>query len=275
MVTTTEILPCPVLQTYVRCYTLREFGTMGTDFSKPLPANHEFMLAFTVRGDLYTYNTVYKGLKPESRQHIIGLQTASKGIVIFNGDVKLFTIQFRPNGFYQLFGIPSQSITDNIFDTSDIIPNGTTLYNEQLCEAIDLLEMKKISDKFLLSHLVKNKNSDPYHSITSTSSLIFANNGNVNIKSLANEANMSLKRFEIKFTEQVGIPPKLFARITRFNHALMVKMRNMSKSWTDISNLCGYYDQMHFIKEFKEFAGDSPANFYKITPLPYEDYKKQ
>lgn len=275
MVTTTEILPCPALQTYVRCYTLREFDTMGTNFSKPLPANHEFILSFILKGSLYTSNTLYKDLKLTSKYHIVGLQTASKGILIFNGDVRFFTIQFKPNGFYRLFGIPSQLITDNVFEPSDIIPHGLANYIEQLNEAMNLSEMKKFTDKFLMSHLINCKVSDPYFSITSTSSLIFKNHGNVNIKSLAYEANMSLKRFEVKFTEQVGVPPKLYARITRFNYALLMKVQNILKNWTDISHRSGYYDQMHFIKEFKEFAGDSPGNFYKTTPLPYEDYRKQ
>jgi AraC-like DNA-binding protein len=135
--------------------------------------------------------------------------------------------------------------------------------------------MRRVTDKFLLYHLVSSKTSDTYHSISSTSSLIFKNHGDVNIKDLAYEANMSLKRFELKFTEQVGVPPKLYARITRFNYALLLKIQNILKNWTDISHRSGYYDQMHFIKDFKEFAGDSPGNFYKTTPLPDEDYRKQ
>lgn len=275
MVTTTEILPCPSLQAYIRCYTLREFNTMGADFLKPLPANHEFTMAFTLRGSLYTYDTIYKNLAPTSTKHIIGLQTSSKGIAIFNGGVKLFSIQFRPNGFYRLFSLPSHLITNNVFETLDILPDGLETYDEQLNEALNLSEMKKLTDKFLLSYLANSKAPDPYHSITSTSSLIFANHGNVNIKSLAYEANMSLKRFEVKFAEQVGVPPKLYARITRFNYALLMKVQNALKSWTDISHRSGYYDQMHFIKDFKEFAGDSPGNYYKTTPLPYENYRKQ
>lgn len=268
MVTTTEILPCPPLQTYIRCYTLREFNTMGADFLKPLPANHEVSMAFTLRGSLYTYHTIYKNIAPTSTKHILGLQTSPKGTAIFKGDVKFFSIQFRPNGFYRLFGIPSHLMTNNVFETFDVIPDGLETYNEQLNEVIDLTEMKKITDKFFLSHLVNSKRQEADDSITSTSSLIFQNHGNVNIKSLASQANMSLKRFEVKFTEQGGVPPKLYARITRFNYALLMKVQNILKNWTDISHKCGYYDQMHFIKAFKEFAGDSPGNFYKTTPLP-------
>lgn len=274
MVTTTEILPAPVLQNYVRCYTLREFNTMSANLSKPLPAVHEFSITFLLSGSLYTGDTHFKNLAPAAKEYIIGLQTELKGVAIFNGEVKLFSIQFQPSGFTNLFGIPSKLITDNIFTACDII-DGVHVYKEQLNEALTLYEIKKLTDKFLTSFLFEHKAGDPYHSITSTSSSIVEQRGNVNIKDLAYQANMSLKRFEVRFTEQVGISPKLFARITRFNYALIFIMKNTSKSWSDVAYHCGYYDQMHFIKEFKEFAGNTPANFYKKTPLPIENFKIQ
>lgn len=272
MVTTTEILPCPALQSYVRCYTLREFDTMGADFMKPLPANHEFTIAFTLSGALSAGDTNYKDIISGSRKHIIGLQTAFNGSVIFNGYVRLFTIQFKPNGFYKLFNIPLNLLTDHIYKASDIMNKNMTIYNEQLNEAKDLTTMKNCTDELLLSHLISSKANDPYNGITSASALIFRNPFTVNIKRLAYEANMSMRSFELKFTRQVGLPPKLFARITRFNYALLMKIQDSSKNWTDISHKCGYYDQMHFIKEFKQFAGDTPVNFYKETPLPEENY---
>lgn len=274
MVITTEILPCPALQSYVRCYTLREFNTGGADFIKPLPANHEFTMAFTLSGSLSAVDTSYRDIVAGSRKHIIGLQTAFSGSVIFTGKVRLFTIQFRPNGFFKLFGIPLNLMTDNFYEASDVIDKGMRIYNERLNEAGDLIMMKILTDEFLLKHLIKSKANDPYNSITAASAFLFENSARVNIKRLAYEANMSLRTFELKFTRQVGIPPKLFARITRFNYALLIKIRNISTSWTEISHKCGYYDQMHFIKEFKQFAGDTPLNFYKTTPLPSEDYRK-
>jgi len=275
MITATEILPCPALQPYIRCYTLREFNKLSTYVSKPVPANHEFRITFNLKGSCYYQDTVYKDLRPASKQHIFGLQTGSTGKVVLDGDIKFFSISFKPNGFYQLFGIPSHLVTNNALELSDIIKKGLDTYNDQLEPELNLSEMKILTDKFLMMHLLQSKATDPHHSITSTSLLIYKSYGNVNIKSLAYEANMSLKRFETRFTEQVGIPPKIFARLTRFNYALFIKMQNIDKSWTDISHQCGYYDQMHFIKEFKEFAGDSPGNFYKKTPPPYEEYRHQ
>jgi len=270
MVTTTEILPCPVLQSYVRCYTLREFDTMGADFMKPLPANHEVIMSFILSGSLDTAGLACTDVIPGSGKYITGLQTAYFGSLIYNGNIRFFTIQFRPNGFYKLFNIPLDLITQKIYEASDVI-GGIRTYSERLHEAEDLITLKNCSDEFLLEHLVKSKANDPYNSITSASALLFRN-PNINIKKLAYEANMNLKSFELKFTRQVGLPPKLFARITRFNYALLMKTKNTLKNWTDIAHKCGYYDQMHFIKEFKQFAGDTPVNFYKETPLPRENY---
>lgn len=274
MVVTTEILPCPAIQPYVRCYTLREFDTAGSDFLKPLPANHEFTLAFTLTGSLSTAKTSFGDNISGSQQHLIGLQTAYKGSVIFNGNVKLFTMQFTPNGFYRLFNLPVSLLTDKIYKISDIINKGISVYIEHLNEAKDITALKGLTDHFLLSCLAKSKKTDPNNSITSASSLIFEKQGNINIKNLAYEANMCLRTFELRFTEQVGISPKMYARLTRFNQAILIRIKNKLTSWTDISHQCGYYDQMHFIKEFKQFAGDSPSNFYKSTPLPFEDYRK-
>jgi AraC-like DNA-binding protein len=273
MVITTEILPCPAIQSFVRCYTLREFNTAGSDFLKPLPANHEFTLAFTLSGSLSTTKTSFGDIISGS-QHIFGLQTSYKGCIVFNGNIRLFTIQFRPNGFYKLFNIPAGLLTNKTYKLSDIINKGIPLYIERLNEASDISTLRSLTDTLLLSYLSKSKKTDPNSSITFASSLLFQNQGNVNIRKLAYDANMCLRTFEQRFTEQVGISPKMYARLTRFNHAILIRIKNTSTSWTDISYQCGYYDQMHFIKEFKQFAGESPSNFYKSTPLPSEDYRE-
>jgi len=274
MVITTEILPCPAIQPFIRCYTLREFDTAGSDFLKPLPANHEFTLAFALSGSLSTTKTSFGDIISGSHQYIVGLQTSYKGSLVFNGNIRFFTIQFRPNGFYKVFNMPAGLLTDKTYKLSDIINKGMSAYIERINEASDISTLKSLTDNLLLSFLAKSKKTDPNNSITFASSLIFQTQGNINIKNLACEANMCLRTFELRFTEQVGISPKMYARLTRFNHAILMRIKNMSANWTDISHQCGYYDQMHFIKEFKQFAGDTPLNFYKSTPLPSEDYRK-
>ena len=68
-----------------------------------------------------------------------------------------------------------------------------------------------------------------------------------------------MRQFERRFTQQVGMRPKLFARIARFEAALENKARFGSKSWTEVAHEYGYYDQMHMIHDFAEFTGGTPA----------------
>jgi len=89
---------------------------------------------------------------------------------------------------------------------------------------------------------------------------------------LASYVNMSTRNLERHFTESVGIPPKLFCCITRFNHALELKLRNATVGWTSIAHQTGYFDQMHLIKDFKRFCGEAPSSLLKHVPLLEENY---
>jgi methylphosphotriester-DNA--protein-cysteine methyltransferase len=62
----------------------------------------------------------------------------------------------------------------------------------------------------------------------------------------------------------VGVSPKLYARIARFEAALESKALSTSDSWTDVAHHLGYFDQMHLIHDFKEFSGDIPTNLLTL-----------
>ena len=68
-----------------------------------------------------------------------------------------------------------------------------------------------------------------------------------------------MRQFERRFIQQVGMRPKLFARIARFEAALEGKARFVTRSWTDVAHDFGYYDQMHMIHDFAEFTGGTPT----------------
>jgi len=77
------------------------------------------------------------------------------------------------------------------------------------------------------------------------------------------EAGLGVRQFERRFSEQVGLPPKLFTRIVRFNAALEAKVNAPRRRWTDIAHEFGYFDQMHMIRDFEDFTGESPSTFMR------------
>ena len=75
---------------------------------------------------------------------------------------------------------------------------------------------------------------------------------------------LSTRHFERAFIERMGVTPKLFLRAVRLEFALTLKRGNPAHSWTRVSQEAGYFDQTHFVKDFKALAGDTPSSF----PLP-------
>lgn len=91
------------------------------------------------------------------------------------------------------------------------------------------------------------------------------------IRSLSEIACLSYKQFNRIFTEYVGINPKEFTRIVRFQRALYTLQNTPDINITELAFDCGYYDQPHLIKEFKAFAGYTPPEFISVC-TPYSDY---
>ncbi len=274
MITTSEIAPSPVLAPFVRCYSYREFDTKGLDLIKPWHASHEISMPFFFKAipvQLINPNTG-QVLKKGSYGGVTGLATQYNGLMTFNGCYAFFEILFKPNGFYKIFRLPSCEITNQIIHANDIFDTKISFFFEQLCMANGLKEMASLADTCLLSYVKKQKSLYHKDCITRISCEILKNAGFVNIDKLAYDANMSLKSLERHFTEQVGISPKLYCCITRFNHALALKLKNPKKNWTSIALACGYFDQMHLIKDFKKFSGNAPSIFLKQTPLTKEIY---
>jgi AraC-like DNA-binding protein len=88
---------------------------------------------------------------------------------------------------------------------------------------------------------------------------IIRQGGRAGIADLAGRAGLSMRQFQRRFIQRVGMRPKLFARIVRFEAALESKARSATKSWTDVAHEFGYHDQMHMIHDFGEFAGGTPT----------------
>ncbi|WP_315823731.1 helix-turn-helix transcriptional regulator [Paraflavitalea speifideaquila] len=96
-------------------------------------------------------------------------------------------------------------------------------------------------------------------------SVIARSKGNVALKGLQIELQLSERSFERKFKEYIGISPKLFSRICRFQASLQQLRNNDFSKLSDIAFENDYSDQSHFIRAFKEFAGFSPFQYQRSS----------
>jgi AraC-like DNA-binding protein len=282
MLHTTINIPRGILKDYILFVAIREFDCHQSELLKPVHANHEIHMMFLIDCKMHDFKNeenqrpkyiVRKSTNPGC--NFAGLLTSMKGSIVFKGHIKLMTIQFKPTGFYRLFGIPPSEITDCLGDGCDLFSREILELHEQLHEAKTSVEMFQLTEQYLMEQLHIRRIKSHISTLEKASEYLINDQNPYSIKELAYHSNMSLKTFERKFVEQVGISPKLFARIRRFNAALDLKTYQPDLSWLDICYKAGYYDQMHLIKDFKVFAGLPPSVFYKNSPPLYEVISKE
>jgi AraC-like DNA-binding protein len=83
------------------------------------------------------------------------------------------------------------------------------------------------------------------------------------VRRLAEAAGLGAKAFSARFTAQVGVTPKLYARIERFRR-VFARTPRRTTSWTQLAADCGYFDQAHLIRDFRAFTGFSPTEYERL-----------
>ncbi len=274
MITTSEIAPSTALAPFIRCYSYIEFDTGGVVFKRPMNAIHEIAMTFQFKAKPVRFiDSVLVQSFEKTYGGVIGLFTQGNGDIVFNGHYIFFEIMFKPNGFYKIFSLPPREVNNQLVFADDIFESDIKFFYEQLYEADSINKMCLLANTYFTNYLKKQKTLVYNDSMTFISNEIRRKRGIVNIDKLAYDANMSIRSFERHFNDQVGLPPKLFCNITRFNHALALRFKNPQMDWTSIAFNCGYYDQNHLIKDFKKFAGYTPSVVQKQSHLAKVNYK--
>lgn len=272
MVSTIQIKPAPILQPFVSCYALRVFNTGEMELPRPMHAVQECYMTFFLKDKFCDLRHDSGKLQDRLSNTLCTLFTQPQGCTYWKGNYVVFSVQFKSNGLFAIFGIPQKILINAILPADNILGNDNSLLTEQFEASVDIFEMGKHMDAYLTRMLLRQKHTNYTTAIAGISNIISRNKGLVSLDRLAIYANMSFRNFERRFVDEVGMPPKLYARITRFYNALENKMLHPTKRWVDITNENGYFDQAHFIREVKEFSSKTPGELFRDTPPPTEDF---
>lgn len=181
----------------------------------------------------------------------------------------LFAIRLYPNAIRQLVKVPNSELVNGSFELTHIFGNKYSFVNEQMLEAQSIDEKIKVASNFLLA-LWHESDKDPIYECIRR---IMLNEGNVNLDELRALTGLSVKQFERRFKAVAGFPPKYYSRITRFQGTKRKYASGKFKTLSELSHACEYYDQSHFIREFKEFSGMQANHFFKIVGDSTEESK--
>lgn len=181
----------------------------------------------------------------------------SRGIVIApSGAVDLFGIRFRPSGFFSLSGLPASELTDRIEDVSDIWSSLEPLFYERLASLRSFEERVTAFEQFVLKSFPGTNGST-----TEIDHAVAMLADNMPVRRLAKDLEWSERRLERHFLRTVGVKPKLFARISRFQRLLRMLESGDATTLADAAIAAGYYDQPHMNRDFAEFAQATPTEF--------------
>ena len=250
--------PAAALRRFVRCYVqvTDHFPTQA--FIRPVPARTAIALDFML-GDLYEAEVQIGDQSRNETVHsvaLIGVQGFRRVQLAMHGRVDEFVILFQPGGLSGLFPVPSDLFTNQHFDGHAVLGSSVEELRCRLGEARSFVERIRLADEYLMALVPHGADS----SVIAAARQIHDHRGCLAISGLAQMAALSLRQFERRFIAEVGMSPKLYARVARFEAALEIKMRAPDLRWTDVAHELGYHDQMHMVHDFRQLSGSTPSD---------------
>lgn len=172
----------------------------------------------------------------------------------------IFGVYLYPFAIAQIFGVPASAVSNELVDLPTLLGATGARLVEQMMLAKDTAERITIATRFIEQQLLKHQ--QPLDGVAHIITSLIQSDGRVSVDQLASQAFLSVRQFERKFKDLAGFSPKLYTRIIRFQTAVNQYDQRPAKL-SDVALQCGYYDQSHFIHDFKEFYGYHPSTYFQ------------
>ncbi len=253
--------PSPRLAPYVRFFWALESDVApGTEFV------HRSMADGCVE-IVFHYRAKFDEIEPEGTRIVSPLASIQAQSTQFrrfstHESFGIFGAYLYPYAIPRLFAYPASDFTNISPDLESVFGNDGKLLEEQTTAASSNVERVEIITRFLEGKLGSSTRELPplYRAIGS----VIRADGGVKVSTLARDHDLSTRQFERKFKEFAGLSPKLYSRVVRFQAATQRKLGGF-RDLTEIAYACGYYDQSHFINDFRQFSGYSPKEYFWET----------
>jgi len=249
--------PSLYLRDFVREYLLFHFKVKsGTIVPvKPYHATAEEGIIFYVRGSLMC-TQIENGVTEKRAETVIFGPSVSRQILHLPDEYLMFFVRLQPGILHQLFRISMNELVQKNIDAEVFFGKQVRELHEKLVNAPSYEVILNLIEDFLLKKF--QQLSANLHPSSQIPKLILKDPSSFNLDKMASQACLSPRQFERIFLRQVGVTPKLFSRLCRFNQASELKERYPNRDWLRIAMETGYNDYQHLVKDFKSFDGGTP-----------------
>lgn len=252
-------VPRPPLAEYINNFWLYDGFHQPHALERVLPTGavelvvnlHEDLIRSYDSADPERYQTLSGSVVAGARSEFMIIDTECQQSVM--------GVNFKPGGAFPFLGLPADELhnTDRAFD--DVWGSSSLRLRERLLEGRTPEEKFRLLEEALLARLKGARSTHPAvaYALRQLDTV-------PHLRSLAEVTEgtgLSQRRFIELFRQQVGMPPKLYYRIRRFQESLRRIERGGGVEWADLALCCGYYDQSHFIRDFRAFSGLNPSAY--------------
>ena len=257
--------PAPVLRPHVRGYWGYEEETVAFSRRRVLAAAHAVLIVGFGPPIEVSFPRLGEGVRATAL--VSGLSDCYALVDSF-GSQRGVQVDVTALGAFMLFGLPMRELANRAVELGDVLgPEGARL-PERLHEAGGWLARFAILDELFVDRFARARPASP--DVAWAWRRLREADGRLRVSDLAEELGCSRRHLTARFSEQVGLPPKTLARLLRFGRAARRLGAGRSSherggaagapsSLTEIAIECGYYDQAHLNRDFREFAGLAPT----------------
>ena len=251
------IAPAPALQEFVKNYLIAHFAF---DQNQPIPSKPyspkpEQGITFFPKGYVTIINTQTEESNKAPSASIFGQQVSRYNFGLTT-EYLMVRVHFQPGALYRMLRTPLSYFTDRYSDAAAVINEEVQRVNEWLGNCTDYKSMITVVEDYLLQK-IKNVKED-IHPLDRVAATIFTDPTRFSLDQLARGAYLSPRQFNRRFTERMGVGPKLYSRIVRFHRAYQYKETHPECDWLTVALLFGYNDYQHLVKDFKAFSDVTP-----------------
>ena len=189
---------------------------------------------------------------------LIGMYTKPYN-VHFKEKVNVFGIRFKPEGLTQIFGIPAAEFQEGYVDIESLSLRNFREFCNRLRELNNVKNMIEESEKYFSKQIDRSRINLYY--LNCAAEIIRRKEGLITIDELASKVFIGKRQLEREFKQKMGISPKQYMRLARLNKVNRLIEDGKRIDLSELSYICGYADQSHFIRDFKHFTGEAPKIF--------------
>ena len=250
--------PDPRLRTHVKGYCGYVESTSCPIVRVALPSPSVGLLVGFGPPVRIGYPVARAGPKVRVTSFVAGLHD-SYAVVESAGWQQGVQVDLTPIGAHMLVGVPMSTLANQVVELGEVLGRCAARLVEQLGETASWERRFGLIDALLATRLAAAREPSP--AISWAWRRLNESGGRLSVAALAAELGSSRQYLVARFREEIGLPPKTMARILRVQRAVRLLQRDREPRLAAIARECGYYDQAHLNRDFRQFAGSTPTEY--------------